>query len=90
MQNIHKPIAYKPVLCIAKAVWAAKQLKKQRFISNLNVFFSFIILIGQFPCSLWWNPFCQPAVVHPRPVHNNQALPEGQDEEAGNYHQPLA
>lgn len=40
---------------------------------------------GQFSCQIWRNPFCQPAVVHSRPLHRHQTVPEGQDQEEGSW-----
>lgn len=51
---------------------------------SISTYFPLPPTTGQLPCSLWWDPFCKPALVHPRHVHHHQAFPQGQDKEKGN------
>lgn len=44
----------------------------------------FFLSVGQLSCPFWRSPFCQPALVHPCPVHANQTVPQRQDKEKGN------
>lgn len=43
----------------------------------------FFISPGQLPSQVRRHPFCEPAVVHPCPVHGHTTLPQGQDEKTG-------
>lgn len=58
--------------CLAKAM-------------HLLTAFNFFLSVGQLSCPLWRSPFCQPALVHPCPVHTNQTIPQRQDKEKGNH-----
>ena len=44
---------------------------------------------GQFSRPVRRDPLCEPAVVHPRLVHRHTALPQGQDQEAGEGHRGI-
>lgn len=62
---------FHPIDCLAKAL-------------HLLTGFHFFLSVGQLSCPLWRSPFCQPALVHPCPVHANQTIPQRQDKEKGN------
>lgn len=62
---------FHPIDCQAKAL-------------QLLTAFLFFLPVGQLSCPFWRSPFCQPALVHPCPVHANQTLPQRQDKEKGN------
>ena len=50
---------------------------------------TFFFKTGQFSCPVWRDPLCEPAMVHPCPVHRHTALPQGQDQEAGEGHRGI-
>ncbi len=47
------------------------------------VFLLCLFPTGQFSCQVWRDPLREPALVHPRSVHRDTTLPQGQDEEEG-------
>lgn len=62
---------FHPIDCLTKAL-------------HLLTAFLFFLSVGQLSCPFWRSPFCQPALVHPCPVHANQTVPQRQDKEKGN------
>ena len=50
---------------------------------NLCLPVLFLFSTGQFSCQIWRNPLCEPALVHPRSLHRDTALPQRQDQEEG-------